>query len=396
MTQEQKAKRYDEALERAKSMIDDLRKGEDILAVSDLEEMFPELKESEDERIRKVLIHIVKGACNKYDMTYYYQGVEVGEEKLLAWLEKQGQVKESSISQHENKTCKENSNSLTGKDEQILANSAKTCKDEQKPAIDFRAEDWCVSKVDGKIHNIYNSEVGPKFKVGDWITNGEYTWKVTDIKSLDYILQSQDGNIVDDTISFVDYNYFRLWSINDAKPGDVLVDIYNNIGIFQKCEGIYWQSYLYLGCNGELLGFSDGGYHKQTNTHPATKEQRDALEKAMADAGYISDSDKKELKKIEQKPAWSEEDKKMLGKVLKCIRFVEDSYPLEKEVDGVSVKMWLLDHIKPQPKQEWSEEDEMITLSIEQVINCASLLNIVPEKIDKIKSWLKSLKERVM
>lgn len=41
---------------------------------------------------------------------------------------------------------------------------------------------------------------------------------------------------------------------------------------------------------------------------------------------------------------------------------------------------------------EWSEEDKQIILSIEQVMNCASLLNIVPEKIDNIKSWLKSLR----
>lgn len=43
----------------------------------------------------------------------------------------------------------------------------------------------------------------------------------------------------------------------------------------------------------------------------------------------------------------------------------------------------------------WSEEDEQITLSIEQVMNCASLLNLVPEKIDKIRTWLKHLKDRV-
>lgn len=41
---------------------------------------------------------------------------------------------------------------------------------------------------------------------------------------------------------------------------------------------------------------------------------------------------------------------------------------------------------------EWSEKDEQMILSIEQVMNCASLLNIVPEKIDNIKSWLKSLR----
>ena len=43
----------------------------------------------------------------------------------------------------------------------------------------------------------------------------------------------------------------------------------------------------------------------------------------------------------------------------------------------------------------WSEDDERIALSIEQVMNCASLLNIVPDKIDKIRTWLKSLKDKI-
>ena len=50
-----------------------------------------ELRESyerqvEDERIRKTLIHIVKGACDKYGIKY--KGDEITEEKLLAYLEK--------------------------------------------------------------------------------------------------------------------------------------------------------------------------------------------------------------------------------------------------------------------------------------------------------------------
>lgn len=36
--------------------------------------------------------------------------------------------------------------------------------------------------------------------------------------------------------------------------------------------------------------------------HPASKEQRDQLEKAMFDAGYEWDAEKKELKKIEDDP----------------------------------------------------------------------------------------------
>ena len=70
--------RYEEALERAKKGLP-------------IDEVFPELKESEDERIRKILIHIVKGACDKYGIKY--KGDEITEEKLLAYLEKQKEQK---------------------------------------------------------------------------------------------------------------------------------------------------------------------------------------------------------------------------------------------------------------------------------------------------------------
>lgn len=91
MTTEEKAKAYDEALEKAKSMIDDLRKGEDILAVSDLESMFPELKESEGERIRKELIAFLKEnyETGRAEETWSLSGIE----RWIAWLEKQKEQK---------------------------------------------------------------------------------------------------------------------------------------------------------------------------------------------------------------------------------------------------------------------------------------------------------------
>lgn len=75
-------KKYKDALEKAKSMVDDLRKGEDILAVSDLESMFPELKESEDERIRKDLIKWINEFPDTIWRGHYKKDV-------IAWLEKQ-------------------------------------------------------------------------------------------------------------------------------------------------------------------------------------------------------------------------------------------------------------------------------------------------------------------
>lgn len=56
-----------------------------------LQALIPELAESEDERIRKTLINIVKGACNKYGIKY--KGDEITEEKILAYLEKQKEQK---------------------------------------------------------------------------------------------------------------------------------------------------------------------------------------------------------------------------------------------------------------------------------------------------------------
>ena len=55
--------------------------GSTVINRNDLEEMFPELKESEDERIREGLIRCVKGNMPDNDFR----------KKYIAWLEKQGE-----------------------------------------------------------------------------------------------------------------------------------------------------------------------------------------------------------------------------------------------------------------------------------------------------------------
>lgn len=97
------------------------------------------------------------------------------------------------------------------------------------------------------------------------------------------------------------------------------------------------------------------------------------------------------------KPDWSEEDERMCQETIDWFEKKCFPYALENENPARESIKWLKslkNRVLPQPKQEWSEEDEKIALSIEQVMNCASLLNIVPEKVDKIRTWLKSLKDR--
>lgn len=232
-------KKYKEALERAK-------KGKC------LENIFPELRESEEERIRKELLDYL----DERRVVERFTDIRVKEE-WIAWLEKQG---------------------------------------EQKPA----------------------DKVEPKFHKGEWITNGDYTWKIVEVKPLDYILQSQDGNVVDDTISHVD-EQFHSFTIQDAKDGDVLEFgdhgrlVVGIVSFVNKTTGK-----VDVNCLLENNNFKVGNYYNldTIKPHPATKEQRDLLFQGMKEAGYEWDAEKKELRKTEQKPDWSEEDEKFFKTAL--------------------------------------------------------------------------------
>ena len=74
MTEKEKAKAYDEALERAKKLHDKI----------DIKEIFPELNESEDERIKKAIIEFFESEDD--DTTYSL----VRKKDIIAWLERQG------------------------------------------------------------------------------------------------------------------------------------------------------------------------------------------------------------------------------------------------------------------------------------------------------------------
>ncbi len=139
---------------------------------------------------------------------------------------------------------------------------------------------------------------GPKFKVGDWCIDNEDDTIFQIVKVLDntYTYKTNEGKEYSCTHYSLE-NDAKVWTIQDAKDGDVLVDEDNNVGIYKEIEGIDWNSYIYLGCNRCL--FSTGGCHVQNNTKPSTKEQRDLLFQKMHEAGYSFDFETKELKKDE-------------------------------------------------------------------------------------------------
>ena len=81
---EEKAKRYDKAIEIAKSKIKNDK--DHVLYEGDVIDIFPELKESEDEVIRKAIIEHFAGS---HSSMFPYRGFT--KEQILAWLEKQGE-----------------------------------------------------------------------------------------------------------------------------------------------------------------------------------------------------------------------------------------------------------------------------------------------------------------
>ena len=205
-------KKYQEALERAKDILcyKEVRK-------EDIEYLFPELKESEDEKIRKEIISILRNA--------YWTSNRNRFNELVAWLEKQGK------------------------------NSTHKTKLRFK-IDDFIISDYCIGKVVAHTNDAYLLDTG----IG---------------------------------IPFSYENDFHIWTIQDAKRGDVLASKNtSNILIFKNLEtNTTFSSYYNIERRQESAWSNECFV-------PASKEQRNKLIRAMEEAGYTFDFEKKELNKI--------------------------------------------------------------------------------------------------
>ena len=155
----------------------------------------------------------------------------------------------------------------------------------------------------------------PKFKVGDWVVNNNSgdVFQVTEIKDDEYCLWPLYGEICGYLrIIDVDTDY-HLWTIQDAKDGDVLIDkshVGECVFIFKEARPsdiktdvnnplaiIGYCGINHIGFTSQLSGLGFGDTVNCTY-YPATKEQRDLLFQKMKEEGYQWDDDKKELKKI--------------------------------------------------------------------------------------------------
>ena len=168
--------------------------------------------------------------------------------------------------------------------------------------IIFEVEDEWKSVLNSEnVEQNLSDEVEPKFHKGDWIVFNGLTLYVKEVVKGFYRTISKGG--ISNSYDWDIDKIARLWTIQDAKDGDVLVTedknfttpfvaIYKNIGD-TVYDNITFNSHCFIGFDGNFYGGEEG--HTIEDIHPATKEQSDLLFQKMKEAGYTWS---KTLKKV--------------------------------------------------------------------------------------------------
>ena len=414
MTQEEKAKAYDEAIGRANELI--YVSDKSSLQRKTVEHIFPELKENEDRKIKSDIQYAVRCA---------YGDNSSKTESILAWLEKQKTSEEAWQYLRENHSSSEMSdfqaamNIAVAKAYNEGYNDGLEKQGEQKPIISddalregiahfgitqYQIDNWLKKYVDVERQGKKKSadKVEPKFHEGEWITDGEKVWKIGYIED-DMYIEHRGTISAGGAIKSIDKHY-HLWNIQDAKDGDVLRCENGWTCIFKTLvNDETFSSYCFMD---STKWFCETGSECHTlkeefvkayngKIYPATKEQREQLEKAMTDAGYTFDFERKELKKIEQK----QEDTSELSDFESALfTAFSDAWQQYLRGEEVNVAQWAKEHSEElleiiqkelckQNPAEWREEDERKISSIMYLLHTLGNNNF--------DSWLKSLKDRV-
>jgi hypothetical protein len=312
--------KYEMALEGIQEI---LGSGEDSIKMSRLQlrlqGIFPELKESENEKMRKHIIEVLKDNFSGEDT-----------DRCIAWLEKQ--------------------------DEQTIVDNAE-----------------------------------PKFKVGDWvICIKNFSTPGFDFKSGEVFRCTGINEIGLCGMTASNLDNFRLWTIQDAKDGDVLAaEDKDKIFIYNGKLDLRGRVCAYCGIckTHDGLRFTEcaiGNYFTYKEPYPATKEQRDTLMKAMSDARYTFDFEKKDIYKRYDKPTeWNEEDEEMHRKCICAMRASACGFP-EEEKFVEQVDNWF-----KSLKERYTWKPSLVQLNALSIVSKGN----APDDIEAIVSLYNDLKK---
>ena len=273
---EQKAKRYDEALGKARQLCD---YSTSKPFISDLQDLFPELKVSEGERMWKLLKKYVHYNISDTVLEADYMTREC----LESWIEKQCEHAKflNSIQVGDQVTRNEDGELFN------LSQLNRVAKPNKQKSVD---------------------NVEPKFNVGDWIVFNGLTLYINEVVKGYYRTISKDG--IPNSYDWDIDNAARLWTIKEARDGNVLVCESGWTCIFKTLvNDETFGSYCFMDSTG---WFCELGSECHTlkeefvkayngKIQPASKEQRDFFFTKMQESGYVWNAEKKVLKNLKPK-----------------------------------------------------------------------------------------------
>lgn len=323
-TIEEKAKAYDEFLRKAKELYNrDHHKSED------LEYIFgDDLKEKNE---RKKLIETL------INMFTHYKIEKVGEftnDQIVGWLKEQLEK----LEKYE-WSGKITSRKAKGKLSALLEDLESRKKIDDRPI--FRIGDtlkkkgkdytFTVDRIQGGYYHcdrnngaffpieeqydwelLDDGKISPKFKVGDWIVKESTVYHIDKISGVYLTLSTLDGIALCYHISVLDNDEVHLWTIEDAKDGDILAS-YECYVIFKEIDGLNIRCY----CTYHYVNnpsFHTDTLHNKDAFHPATKEECELLYQKAKEAGYWD----KECKNSETENEAIEEF--IVGKWYLCVK----------------------------------------------------------------------------
>ena len=374
-------KAYKESFEAAKG----LHEAGNALTKKQMEIVFPQLAESEDERIRKDIINLIywlKGnpsLCSQYYKDRY--------DDMLAYLEKQ---KEQGWNKKPCLTCQEyEKGHKQGYTEGCTAGYNKAMKEMEQKEPNYTKHnalfDKCVENCDPKTVEEVNKRVDDIMNMPELsafeqaLTNFIGYWEDDEEKWPSKFVKKHGKHILDmarEELQKEQKLYEpKNWPADkdnltqEQKPADEQ---------FPPLEGLDAIKAKYYD-DGFKNGFDEG----VESVKPAEWSEEDNIgwdeafacvtktERAAKDEGELQNAvtAEKWLKEIKfkycvhpVKQEWSDEDEKMAYFVNQFLEYHESSDPTAK-----SCKKWFNNRFKslhPQPKQEWSEDDEQWLESI--------------------------------
>lgn len=348
--------KYKEAFERARKIHE---YSSDLAEIKRMEYIFPELCKSDDvirkdiiNTIKRYIEHVENENCAPDAKDFLIKELE----GQIDWLENQNKQNQQGKSAHE--AIKE-------------------------------------KKIDNRNY------VKPRFKAGEWITHNiaNFVFKVVNVGSYGYEVVSQQN--FKKTIPLGSEDKYRLWSTEDAKPGDVLYCESGGTEFFIILKDISKNGIVNSYCRyNDSIGFGvdiPNVMRISDNPKPATKEQRDFLFQKMKESGYEWSEETHELKEIELTKNESEEELSDFEAAL--FSAFSDGWQQYLHGEEVDVVQWAKEHstelleVANQNHVTWSKADEV---KINRIVSLLENLKVAENDIlRKDINWLKSLRPQI-